>query len=744
MSEYGLGIFAQHQKLLWDSQISVQVARSRGYVSVDTKKRLEDLGFSSSQQRVPGLLIPLFGTNGEVVTYQYRPDDPREMDGRIVKYETPSGSAVALDVPRRLANELRNPRTDLWITEGARKVDALLSAGVSAIGLMGVSAWRSGGMALGDWLDITLRSRRVIIAFDSDVMTKPEVQRELIALSRYLSSKGARVDWAHLPQNPQNRQKVGIDDWLAQGHTIGDLEALATPAALDPQPVPLTQKAALPEFPTHVLPQWLADEVLALAQFTQTDPGMAGTAALGVLAAAVAGGAQIEVRPGWREPLCLFTATVAAPGERKSSVQAHLRAPLDEVETELAHACTGARLEAETTKQVATKIAERAKAAASAADPQARATALAEAIAATEHAEAILIPTEPRLIADDATPEAVATLLYEQQGSIAVISAEGGIFDIIAGRYSNNVPQLEVFLKGHAGDHLRVDRKGRAAESIPHPSLTMALMIQPRVLETIAANSEFRGRGLLARFLFCLPVSKVGRREIGPPPIPTLVADAYTERMISLARTATTRRDNRAVLRLTPQAQRAVMDFEQEVEPWLDPAGQLAHIADWGNKLVGATLRLAGLLHLAADDANQPVSASTVNSAIHLARYYQAHALAAFEVMQSDPAKTDAQTLLGVIKRIGQPQVSTRDLYAKLSRSRFPKAATMNAALSLLEDHGWISVLPDAPRQPGKAGRPSSSIYSVHPQAIQSSPTNDGRGFVDSADIAATSKENAA
>jgi hypothetical protein len=46
-------------------------------------------------------------------------------------------------------------------------------------------------------------------------------------------------------------------------------------------------------------------------------------------------------------------------------------------------------------------------------------------------------------------------------GRMAIISAEGGLFDILAGRYSNGVPALDVWLKGHAGDPLRIDRKGR-------------------------------------------------------------------------------------------------------------------------------------------------------------------------------------------------------------------------------------------------------------------------------------------
>jgi len=55
---YGLHIFPQHAALLEASAISPDVSRARGYVSVDAKKRLEDLGFERYQRSVPGLLYP--------------------------------------------------------------------------------------------------------------------------------------------------------------------------------------------------------------------------------------------------------------------------------------------------------------------------------------------------------------------------------------------------------------------------------------------------------------------------------------------------------------------------------------------------------------------------------------------------------------------------------------------------------------------------------------------------------------
>jgi uncharacterized protein DUF3987 len=153
------------------------------------------------------------------------------------------------------------------------------------------------------------------------------------------------------------------------------------------------------------------------------------------------------------------------------------------------------RMAAEERKQVATKAVERQRnRAAKAGEDEARA-AFDEVIGAAQIADGIEVPPVPRLLADDITPEAAASLLAEQGGRLAIISAEGGIFDIIAGRYSPKaVPNMDLWLKGHSGDPLRVDRKGRPPEHIPRPALTLGLMIQPSVLDAIILSRMLNGQ----------------------------------------------------------------------------------------------------------------------------------------------------------------------------------------------------------------------------------------------------------
>lgn len=252
MTGYGLHIFPQHAALLEASAIDPDVSRARGYVSVDTKTRLEPCGFTKSQRVVPGLLIPLHGTDGTVRLHQYRPDSPRlGSDGKPRKYETPFGHSLCLDVPPGALAAIGDPKVPLWVTEGARKADAAVTAGLCCVALLGVDGWRGtngagGKTALPDWADVALNGREVFVCFDSDVMTKDGVQRSLRALTGWLESRTARVRHVILPQG-MGDPKVGLDDFLS-AYSVTELAALARePAQVKPAAAPAA--ASQPELP---------------------------------------------------------------------------------------------------------------------------------------------------------------------------------------------------------------------------------------------------------------------------------------------------------------------------------------------------------------------------------------------------------------------------------------------------------------------------------------------------------------
>ena len=342
---------------------------------------------------------------------------------------------------------------------------------------------------------------------------------------------------------------------------------------------------------------------------------------------------------------------------------------------------------------------------------------MADALGAAAMAESITVPPVPRLIADDITPEAAASLLADQGGQAAIFSAEGGLFDIIAGRYSQRgIPNYDLWLKAHSGDPVRIDRKSRAPEYIPRPAITLGLMIQPRILAAIAGNPEFRGRGLLARFLYAYPASKVGRRVIPSTPVHVEIERAYATTVGALAAGMVGwAGGDRAVLTLSLPAQAALLAVERAVEPTLAGDGELATLADWGGKYVGAVARIAGMLHLAehgAEGVKRPVSKETIEAAAAIGEYYKGTAINAFAEMGTDQGTADAVYLLHRIERLGQETLSERDIHVA-GRSRFPTKVELAPALERLIDNGYLIPLPANQDDEKRPGRRPSPLYNV-------------------------------
>jgi putative DNA primase/helicase len=249
-----------HLELLRASGIADDVIWERGYCSTDGGAELLELGFSREQARLSGLLIPIYSPLGGDPLWQLRPDEPRrEVKGNKVKtrkYELAPFSENRLDAHPRIQPQLKNVSISLWITEGVKKADALISAGECAVALIGV--WNFKGKSrdplangssvlLADFDAIAFNGRTVYVAFDSDVMRKAPVQQALARLTAFLRQRGAHVWHVYLPDKPDG-EKQGVDDFLAAGGTVADLKALARkPEEGPPRTQPQADRISLNE-----------------------------------------------------------------------------------------------------------------------------------------------------------------------------------------------------------------------------------------------------------------------------------------------------------------------------------------------------------------------------------------------------------------------------------------------------------------------------------------------------------------
>ncbi len=499
------------------------------------------------------------------------------------------------------------------------------------------------------------------------------------------------------------------------------------PAQADDQPEPWESPLplghateVLPVFPTEALPAWLRTYVDALATATQTPADMAATLALAVLATTCQRHTRVCVRPDWVEPTNLYTLVAMPPGNRKSAVFAALVRPIEAYEAAETARMAPARGEAKSDLEILEnrmKIAQR-----DAASGKGNDAAIAQQTARELAAEIaqFRVPALPRFICGDVTPEKLASLLCEQGGRMALLDAEGGFFDILAGRYSNGQPNLDAVLKGHAGDTLRVDRGTRPSEFVEQPALTLGLAVQPAVLDGLAATASFRGKGLLGRFLYSLPPSPVGMRAFDAPAVPAHADAAYHRHMTALMARPTELDDKGAAvpdtLHLTTAALAALREMHEWLEPQMSEGAELGSFSDWAGKLLGAIARIAGLLHMADHGPagiQQPISGPTMAAAVLIGRYYLAHAQAAFGMIGADAGVELARRVWRAIAQRGGSTITRREIH-RLSIGGVRTVDDLDAPLNLLIRHGYVRLSPPPPSNT-RGGRKPTPVYEVNP-----------------------------
>ncbi len=466
---------------------------------------------------------------------------------------------------------------------------------------------------------------------------------------------------------------------------------------------------------------WLGDMVEAVALATETPRELAALMGLGVLATSCQKRFSVRPEPGYFEPLNLWIVCALPSGHRKTAVVVQMNQPLYDWEAKYA-ALIQAEIDRATSEHATAEA--RIKALRQKAAREKDQTKYAEIKQEIEELEAGLpkIPSRPVLYTDDVTPEHLGTMLAEQNERMAILSDEGGIFDLMAGRYSNGIPNLDVWLKSHSGSPIRVDRGCRPPVDCRHPALTIVISPQPDVLRGLASKEGFRGRGLLARFLYGLPISRLGYRTLEPKPVPKDVSEAYSAAIIAILDTAPTvteeGMEHPHVLRLGETAWQLWKSKQKEVEVNMRPGGRFDHITDWAGKFPGAIARIAGNLHVAKHAHRRPEAAEiardTMACAIALGNLLAEHALLAFDLVGSDPAWDGARRVWKWIEREKEPQFCKRDCWHPL-RGTFKRVLDIEPSLEVLVETGHIMPL-DSPR---KGHGPKGKWFRVNPFAVE-------------------------
>jgi hypothetical protein len=180
------------------------------------------------------MVLPYFDVDGaalEFHRFRYL-EDPRTswerkvLQTKPLRYFQPPGTGLKAYFPpvldwRELADDPRHP---LLITEGEKKAASASIHGFACVGLGGVDCFASkqiDSLLLPELMEFKWENRDVVIVYDSDAYTNPNVLAASVRLGRRLFSLGASVRITSLPA-AKDGSKQGVDDYIRAAEKNGE------------------------------------------------------------------------------------------------------------------------------------------------------------------------------------------------------------------------------------------------------------------------------------------------------------------------------------------------------------------------------------------------------------------------------------------------------------------------------------------------------------------------------------------
>lgn len=473
-----------------------------------------------------------------------------------------------------------------------------------------------------------------------------------------------------------------------------------------------------PEIPSSLLPTWLGDYAKYVAMQTQTPEGISVLLALSTIATCVQKRFVVAPSENYSEPLNLWTLSAAPPGSRKSAVFNLMTGALRDWEQRKEKSLARKIAENKTQRTVITKRIEKLERDAASKDDADEREKIIKEVARLKMDMPEPV-NAPCLWTGDVTTERLQNLLVDCGEKISVLSDEAGIFSVMAGMYSDNQINIDVFLQGHAGSPVRVERSTRSAY-LKRPALTFGLTVQPDILSEFSKGNKrrFRGNGALARFLYCIPKSNIGKRDVRSdfsiPPETSLNFVAGVNSLLDLPDIVDA--EGHAIpekLSLSQDAKDLWHQFLEDIEFDHGEGKSLESIQDWTAKLPGAALRIAGICHVVEHGRTTlEISGNSMDRAIDICNLLIPHALVAFDLITANTNVSNAKYILSTV-RSSQKRTVNRTELKNLGRFRSADKSVLDDAVLVLQERNYLSEEQLVP----SATKPTRT-YLVNPKAF--------------------------
>jgi len=474
-----------------------------------------------------------------------------------------------------------------------------------------------------------------------------------------------------------------------------------------------------PDIPASCLPGWMGDFASAVAKSILVPEGGPVLQSLATIATCLQKKFIVHCKGDHYETLSIWAFSALDSGARKSAVVNAHKAPITDWEKDKKRNMGSDIIESETARNVSLKLVDSLETTAGKEEDEIRRLELITGIRELKEN----IPEEklaPCLWTGDVTPETLQNMLAKHDEKMALLTDEGGIFQIMGGLYSGGRANIDVFMQAYTGSPVRIHRGTRTVE-LDNPALTFGLIVQPSVLEDFCKGDkrQFKNIGVMGRFLYCIPISIVGYRVLTDAvPIPVKVRTSYHDNIkrlldIEIAPDDEGRKHPK-VLSLSHEALTSWEKFAQYIENNHGEGRELWEIQTWTAKIAGNALRIAGLIHVGiGSDEGDEISNETMNKALDLCQKLIPHAQVAYNKTGAVQTVEDAKIAYRWVLTLKGDFFTQREFHSKF-RGRLKTLERTITVINVLI--GWSII--GGPIKKETGGRPSI-IYPINPDVIK-------------------------
>jgi DNA primase catalytic core len=427
-------------------------------------------------------------------------------------------------------------------------------------------------------------------------------------------------------------------------------------------------------FPLEVFPAPLREYVEVCARALPVPPDFVAAPIMAVLATAIGHARKFVIKESWQEGPRLFLAVVGDPGSRKSPALGKANDPLKERQKhykKLYDAAQDDYLAQLTTYETAKGSRKQS--------------------ASPEHPGDA--PELAQVMTTDATFAALIELHAKNPRSLLLFQDELSGWVMGMDQYkSGKGNDRQRYLSAWNGDDITVNRKGKPAQMVPNPHISVSGGIQPDILPTLQTSQG--ADGFVDRILFSYPKTVKAKSFSFDDDVTREHVAGYRKVVSNLwhlkqAETADGPQ---------PKPLKMTEDAEDVFKAWIDHHNEELEAPGLDRKLRGAWAKMPGyfarfalILHLAAyaagEEISETISAMSIGKAADLVEYFKSHAARVYKQLGDNPEDKSLSAIHDYIDRQSMRRCTPRALvHAKLPGCTNTK--TTRAQLDKLADAG--------------------------------------------------------